>query len=123
MPCRCLARSKRSEGRDDHRPAKDCWVPGYQAISLIAASLGTNEQTLLDFRRKGWIDAVERGNTVFLAADQRYRAKYILYLIRTKRLNDDQIRVVLLNQRPPYSAAEVDRILEQRTADREESCG
>jgi hypothetical protein len=88
-------------------------MPGYQAISLIAASLKTDEKTLVDFRRKGWIEAVERSNTVFLSAAERYRAKYILYLIQTKHLSDNQVRLVLSVQRPPYSAAEVDRILEQ----------
>jgi len=98
-------------------------VPGYQALSLIAASLRTDEETLLDFHRKGWIEAVERKDTIFLAADQRYRAKFILHLIQTKRLNDDQVRLVLSNQRPPYSAAEVDRILEQHAADQGENGG
>jgi hypothetical protein len=43
-------------------------MPGYQPITAIAASLLTDEQTLLDFRRKGWIQAVERNGTVFMAA-------------------------------------------------------
>ena len=50
-------------------------MPGYQPISAIAASLLTDEQTLLDFRRKGWIQAVERNGTVFVSADQRLRRK------------------------------------------------
>jgi hypothetical protein len=88
-------------------------VPGYEPISVIAAGLRTDEETLLDFRQKGWIQAVERRGTVFLSADQRYRAKYILYLLKTKHLNDDQIQLILSTQRPPYSAAEVDRILKR----------
>ena len=86
-------------------------MPGYQPLSVIAASLLTDQQTLLDFRNKGWIQAVERRNTVFLSSDQRYRAKYILHLLQTKHLSDDQIQLVLSVQRPPYSAAEVDEIL------------
>lgn len=86
-------------------------MPGYEPISVIATGLRTDEETLLDFRRKGWIQAVERRGTVFLSADQRYRAKYILYLLQTKHLSDDQIQLVLSIQRPPYSAAEVDQIL------------
>ena len=43
-------------------------MPGYQPITAIAASLLTDEQTLLDFRRKGWIQAVERNGTVFVSA-------------------------------------------------------
>jgi len=91
-------------------------MPGYQPITAIAASLLTDEQTLLDFQRKGWIQAVERNGTVFVSGDQRYRAKYILYLLHTKHLSDDQIQLVLSIQRPPYSAAEVDQIVGRRTA-------
>jgi hypothetical protein len=86
-------------------------VPGYQTISAVAAGLKTNEQVLLDFQQKGWIQAVERNDLLFLAADQRYRAKYILYLYETKHLSDEQIQLVLSIQRPPYSAAQVDEIL------------
>lgn len=92
-------------------------MPGYQPISVVAASLQIDEKRLLDFRRKGWIQAVERNDVVYLAADQRYRAKYILHLCETKQLSDDQIQHVLSVQRPPYSAAQVDEILERRTLD------
>jgi len=71
----------------------------------------TDVEKLLDFRRKGWIQGVERANTVFLSSDQRYRAKYILYLLQEKHLSEDQIHLVLSIQRPPYSAAGVDQIL------------
>jgi hypothetical protein len=86
-------------------------MPGYQPVSVIAAGLQTDEATLLDFQRKGWIQAVTRNEIVYVAADQRYRAKYILYLQQTKHLNDDQIQVVLSRQLPPYSATEVEEIL------------
>jgi hypothetical protein len=86
-------------------------MPGYEPIAAVAVGLLTDEATLLDFHRKGWIQARERRGTVFLSADQRYRAKYILHLLETKHLTDDQIQLVLSVQRPPYSAAEVDQIL------------
>ncbi len=86
-------------------------MPGYQALSAVAAGLRTDEATLLDFKRKGWIETVERNNQLFLASDQRYRAKYILFLHQTKRLSEEQIQLVLSMQRPPYSAAQVDEIL------------
>jgi hypothetical protein len=35
-------------------------MPGYQHITSIAASLHTDEEALLDFRRMGCITAVER---------------------------------------------------------------
>ena len=88
-------------------------MPGYEPISAIASSLATEEATLLDFHRKGWIQARERGGTLFASADQRYRAKYILHLLQIKHLTNDQVQVVLENQRPPYSAAQVDEILKQ----------
>jgi hypothetical protein len=88
---------------------------GYEPISAIAPGLLTDEETLLDFHRKGWIDTVQRGSTVFLSSDQRYRAKYILHLLQTKQLSDDQIQLVLSVQRPPYSAAGVDQILREHT--------
>ena len=91
-------------------------MPGYQPISGIAAGLLTDEQTLLEFVRKGWIRGVERNGTLFLSADQRYRAKYILHLRQAKHLSDDQIQLVLSVQRPPYSAAEVDKILKRHAA-------
>ena len=86
-------------------------MPEYQPISVVAAGLQTEQETLLDFHRKGWIAAVERNNMTFLASDQRYRAKYILHLSRAKHLSERQIELVLSVQQPPYSAAEVDEIL------------
>ena len=80
-------------------------------FSVVAPSLLTDEATLLEFHRKGWIRAVKKNEKLFLASDQRYRAKYILYLHGTKHLSDEEIQVVLEIQRPPYSAADVDEIL------------
>jgi hypothetical protein len=88
-------------------------IPGYQPISVIAPALNTDEQTLLDFHRKGWIEVVERRDTLYLSAAQRYRAKYILHLREAKHLNDDQVQTVLSIQQPPYSLAQVDEILRQ----------
>src|SRR5438270_119315 len=90
-------------------------MPGYQPISAVAASLKVDEEKLLDFRRKGWIEAVVRNDVVFIASDQRYRAKYILHLRATKHLNDEQVQLVLSIQRPPYSLSDVDEILKRNT--------
>ncbi|HEV2688693.1 MAG TPA: hypothetical protein VGV35_09070, partial [Bryobacteraceae bacterium] len=108
---------KRSRAPDDRTvSAREELVPGYQLIARVAASLRTEEQTLVDFQQKGWIQVVKRNGEVFLAADQRYRAKYILYLHAEKRLSDEQIQLVLAVQRPPYSASQVDEILKQSEA-------
>ena len=84
-----------------------------QQISLAAAGLAVNVETLLEFDRKGWIKTVEKSGRVYLPADQRYRAKYILHLRNQKHLSDDQVELVLSVQRPPYSAAQVDEILRE----------
>ena len=86
-------------------------MPGYQTFPDVAAGLQTEQETLLDFHRKGWIAAVKRNDIMYLASDQRYRAKYILHLFKAKNLNEEQIELVLSIQQPPYSAAQVDEIL------------
>ena len=84
-----------------------------QQISLAAAGLSVSVETLLELGRKGWIKTVEKNGRVYLPADQRYRAKYILHLRDQKHLSDNQIELVLSVQRPPYSAAQVDEILRE----------
>ena len=91
-------------------------MPGYQPISGAATGLLTEPATLLEFHKRGWIKTAEKNGSVFIAADQRYRAKYILHLRRTKGLSDEQIEIVLSVQRPPYSLADVDSILRQHGA-------
>ena len=86
-------------------------MPGYQTFPDVAAGLQTEHETLLEFHRKGWIAAVKRNDVMFLASDQRYRAKYILHLYNAKHLSEEQIELVLSVQQPPYSAAQVDDIL------------
>jgi hypothetical protein len=86
-------------------------LPGYQTFPDVAAGLQTEQETLHDFHRKGWIAAVKRNDVLFLASDQRYRAKYILHLYKAKNLTEEQIELVLSIQQPPYSAAEVDELL------------
>ena len=96
-------------------------MPGHQEVSIAAAGLHIGVETLVDFDRKGWIKTVEKNGMVYLTADQRYRAKYILHLRDKKHLGDEQIELVLSVQRPPYSAAQVDEILRKHTpAPREE---
>ncbi len=89
-------------------------MPEHREVSVAAAGLMIDVGTLLDFARKGWIKIVEKNGIAYLAADQRYRAKYILHLRDQKHLSDEQIQLVLSAQRPPYSAAQVDRILRER---------
>ena len=88
-------------------------MPGFQQLSLAATGLKTEVATLQDFARRGWVKTVEKNGSVFIAADQRYRAKFILSLRSKKHLSDQQIDLVLSVQRPPYSMAEVDEILRE----------
>lgn len=89
-------------------------MPGYQQVTWAATGLATDVATLLDFSNRGWIVTVEKNGTVFIAGDQRYRAKFILHLRRNKNLTDEEIEFILSVQRPPYSAADVDLLLHER---------
>ena len=80
-------------------------------MSVAAAGVATDVATLAELARKGWITTVEKNGTIFLAADQRYKAKYVIFLRNKKQLSDEQIELVLSIQEPPYSAAKVDEIL------------
>ena len=92
-------------------------MPGFQQVSWAATGLLTDEETLLGFAKKGWITIVEKNGSSFIAADQRYRARYILHLRQKKHLTDKQIELVLSVQRPPYSAAQVEQLLREQGAD------
>lgn len=91
-------------------------MPGYQQVSWTATRLQTDEATLQSFDEKGWITIVKKNGIAYIAADQRYRAKFILHLRNEKHLTDEQIDLVLATQQPPYSSAEVDQILRRRAA-------
>jgi hypothetical protein len=88
-------------------------MPGFQQLSWAATGLQTEVATLQEFDRRGWIKTVEKNDSTFIAADQRYRARFILHLRNKKHLSDQQIDLVLSVQRPPYSTAELDRILRE----------
>lgn len=88
-------------------------MPGYQQVSWAATHLSTDEQTLRSFDEKGWIQTVEKNGLSYIADDQRYRAKFILHLRNKKHLSDEQIDWVLSVQHPPYSSADVERILQE----------
>jgi hypothetical protein len=68
---------------------------------VVAAGLKTEQETLLEFHRKGWIATVQRNDVLYLTADQRYRAKHILHLSKAKNLSEEQIELVLSIQQPP----------------------
>lgn len=96
-------------------------MPGYQELSWAAKGLHVEVQTLEEFARNGWIRLVEKNGLTFIAADQQYRSRFILHLRNKMRLTDGQIGLVLSIQKPPYSAADVPRILTEHSA--EDSAG
>ncbi len=93
-------------------------MPGYQQIAWAATGLMTDVTTLMEFDSRGWIQTVAKNGSTFIAADQRYRAKFILHLREKKRLSDEQIDLVLAHQRPPYSSSDVERILQEHAPPR-----
>ena len=91
-------------------------MPGFQQLSWAATGLQTEVATLQEFGRRGWIKTVEKNGSTFIASDQRYRARFILHLRTKKHLSDKEIDLILSVQRPPYSMADVDRILQEHAA-------
>jgi hypothetical protein len=65
---------------------------------------------LLQFEQRNWIQTVQKNGLIFVSGRDAYRAKFILHLRRLK-LNDAEIGTVLDERNPPYSLAEVPKIL------------
>ncbi|MBI3683244.1 MAG: hypothetical protein HY235_22965 [Acidobacteria bacterium] len=78
---------------------------------MAAGNLQTDEETLVEFARKSWIQSVEKQGVVYVDGHQRYKVRYILHLRNRRKLTDEQISLVLSVQQPPYSAEQVDEIL------------
>ncbi len=82
----------------------------YQPLSTVSKDLQTTEAVLLDFRQHDWITMVEKNGLTFLSGREAYKAKFILHL-RRLNLNDAEIGMVLDERNPPYSLADVPKIL------------
>ena len=82
----------------------------YQLLSTVYRNLQATEEDLLGFARHNWINTVEKSGLVFVSGRDAYKAKFILHL-RRLNLNDEEIGIVLEERDPPYSLAEVPRIL------------
>jgi hypothetical protein len=83
----------------------------YQPLAVVAGHLGTVEQTLLDLEHAGWINVVSKDGKRFVSNQDEYRARFILHLRVKLKLTDEQIGIVLTNEKPPYSLAQVPAIL------------
>ena len=82
----------------------------YQLLSTIASNLNTSERDLLDLEHRNWIGSVTKNGNVFLSGRDAFKARFILHL-RRLNLTDEEIGLVLEAQDPPYSLAEIPRIL------------
>lgn len=82
----------------------------YQSISAIARNLKTSESELLDLEQRNWIRRVAKNGNVFLSGRDAYKARFILHL-RRLQLTDDEIGRVLDAKDPPYSLADVPKVL------------
>jgi hypothetical protein len=82
----------------------------YQSLSAIAHNLKTSESELLDLERRSWIRRVAKNGSVFLSGRDAYKARFILHL-RRLQLTDDEIGRALDAKEPPYSLADVSKVL------------
>lgn len=82
----------------------------YQSISAVALKLKTSESELLDLEQRNWIRRVAKNGNVFLSGRDAYKARFILHL-RRLQLTDDEIGRVLDAKDPPYSLADVPKVL------------
>jgi hypothetical protein len=82
----------------------------FQPLSIVSRNLQTTEVELLHFQQCTWIKTVEKNGLVFVSGRDAYKAKFILHL-RRLNLNDEEIGMVLDERDPPYSLADVPKIL------------
>jgi hypothetical protein len=83
----------------------------YRSLTIAAGNARTDEQTLLEFYRAGWIKVVVRDERSFVSVHDEYRSRFILHLRQELKLSDEQIGIVLDNAKPPYSIRQVPAIL------------
>jgi hypothetical protein len=83
----------------------------YRSLTAAAGHVRTDEQTLLEFGRAGWIKVILKNGTNFVSSHDEYRSRFILHLREKMKLSDQQIAIVLENGKPPYSLDQVPKIL------------
>jgi hypothetical protein len=90
----------------------------YQPLAVAAGHVGTNEQTLIEFHGAGWINVVSKEGKRFVSNQDEYRSRFILHLRQQLKLTDEEIGIVLTNEKPPYSLAQVPSILARHASKR-----
>jgi hypothetical protein len=86
-------------------------MKAYRPLVVAAGNVRTDEKTLLEFNRAGWIEVIFKEERAFISGQDEYRSRFILHLRQKLQLSDDQIGIVLANSRPPYSLEQVPVIL------------
>jgi hypothetical protein len=86
-------------------------MKAYRSLAIAARNAGTDENTLLEFNRAGWIDVTWKDGYAFVSGQDEYRSRFILHLRQKLNLTDEQIGTVLANGKPPYSVDQVAEIL------------
>jgi hypothetical protein len=92
-------------------------MKSYRPLAATARNIQTDEETLLEFQRQGWIEVVDKNGGSFISGQDEYRSRFILHLRKKLRLTDREIGIVLANSKPPYSVKDVSSILTGRTTE------
>jgi hypothetical protein len=90
-------------------------MKSYRPLDVAAKNARTNEATLLEFGRTGWIEVVSKEGHPYVSAQDEYRSRFILHLRQKLRLTDQQIGTVLANAKAPYAVDQVPEILARHT--------
>jgi hypothetical protein len=86
-------------------------MKSYRPLTTAAGNARTDEQTLLEFSRTGWIEVIFKDGRGFVSGQDEYRSRFILHLRQRMNLTDEQIGIVLAEGKPPYSVDQVPAIL------------
>lgn len=93
-------------------------MKAYRPLAVAAGNTRTEEETLLEFSRAGWIEVIFKDGRAFISGQDEYRCRFVLHLRHKLKLTDEQIGIVLANGKPPYSVDQVPAILARHSAER-----
>ena len=82
-----------------------------RSLAIAAANARTDEETVLEFSRAGWIKVIQKNGCRFVSGQDEYKARFIVDLRTKLKLADEQIEIVLAQEKPPYSLEQVAAIL------------
>lgn len=82
-------------------------MPACIPIEVEALKLHTTVNTLRRLMSTGLIDTVERDGGCFLTEQGESKARLVLNLLRTRKVNLTQVARILADQAPPYRLEDV----------------